>query len=64
MMATSVIINDSSYYSIELNDINNPFLQAERDDEIFFVHYAVMLLSLVSLAVVVLRYILKREGRY
>ncbi|GEM_PF-3903981 len=64
MMAASFLIDCSSYYSIELSDINNPFLQAVRGDEIFFVLYAVMLLSLISLAVVVLLYVLKMEGGY
>ena len=64
MMAASFLINGSSYYSIELSDRSNPFLQAVRGDEIFFVLYAVMLLSLASLAVVVPLYILKMGGGY
>jgi hypothetical protein len=64
MMAASFLINGGSYYGIELTDITNPFLQAVRGDEISFVVYAVVLLSLAFLAGVVLLYILKREGLY
>ncbi len=64
MMAASFLINGGSYYGIELTDITNPFLHAVRGDEISFIVYAAVLLSLAFLAGVVLRYILKREGSY